>query len=153
MTLTAMSTDRIAIDDAAVKHARGAIGEARALLSPEGATLTLRTAEGIELALPDDLQRILLRVLNAIAEDDSVAIGRMPEELTSTVAADLLGVSRPTLMKLAKNGEIPSFKVGTHTRFKRDDILVARAARAKKRHAAIDDLRAFEAEHAELLDG
>lgn len=32
-----------------------------------------------------------------------MVVGRMPEELTSTVAADLLGVSRPTLMKWARN--------------------------------------------------
>ena len=68
------------------------------------------------------------------------------------VAADLLGVSRPTLMKLAREGEIDSFKVGTHTRFKRDEVLRVRDARAAKRRAAFDELRALDEEHEELFD-
>lgn len=39
--------------------------------------------------LPADLQQILLHTLASIAGDNQVTIGRMPEELTSTVAAAL----------------------------------------------------------------
>lgn len=68
----------------------------------------------------------------------------MPDELSSSTAADILGVSRPTLMKWAKEGKIPSFKVGTHTRFRRDEVLELKRLRAKKRSDAFDELREFE---------
>ncbi len=60
---------------------------------------------------------------------DKIVIGRVPEALTSTVAADLLSVSRPTLMTWVRDGGIESFKAGMHTRFRRDEALRARADR------------------------
>jgi len=53
-------------------------------------------------------------------------------DLTSQQVADLLNVSRPHVVKLAKTGELPSHKVGTHHRFKAADVdryLVAMRAR------------------------
>ena len=71
----------------------------------------------------------------------------MPEKLSSTSAAELLGVSRPTLMKWAKEGRINSFKVGTHTRFNRDDVLALKRSMEKNRNDAFEELRAFELEN------
>jgi excisionase family DNA binding protein len=145
MPATALATERITISD----HI---IDEARDMPVTSDSTLVLRTAEGEEMELPADLQQILLHTLSSIAGDGQVTIGRMPEELTSTVAADLLGVSRPTLMKWARAGEIASFTVGSHTRFQRDEVLRVRALRARKRTAAHEALREFDAEHEEMLE-
>lgn len=145
MTATTLTAERITISD----HT---IDEARSTPSLEKSKLVLHTADGDEVTLPGDLQRVLLGALSSIANEGGVTIGRVPNELTSTVAADLLGVSRPTLMKLARDGEIASFKVGTHTRFQRDEVLRVRALRAQKRNTAFDDLRAFDEAHEELFD-
>ncbi|EYT49857.1 helix-turn-helix domain-containing protein [Brachybacterium muris] len=145
MSATALATERITVSDRI-------IDEARDTPVTTGSTLVLRSAEGADIELPADLQRILLHTLASIAGDNQVTIGRMPEELTSTVAAELLGVSRPTLMKWARAGEIESFTVGSHTRFQRDEVLRVRALRAAKRAAAHEALREFGAEHAELFD-
>ena len=78
-----------------------------------------------------------------------VRIGPRPEELTSTFAAELLGVSHPTLMKWARAGEIGSFAVGSHTRFRREKVRRVRALRSQQRAAAHESLRDFDAEYEE----
>lgn len=145
MSATALATERISISDHIVD-------EARDTPLSKSSTLVLRTADGEEFTLPAELQQVLLRTLASIAGDGEVTIGRMPDELTSTVAADLLGISRPTLMKWARNSEINSFKVGSHTRFQREEVLRVRALRAQQRAAAHEALRAFDEEHEDLLD-
>lgn len=112
-----------------------------------GANLVLRDATGAEVALPAELQKTLLRALSAIAEHGSVSIAQMPDELTSTVAADLLGVSRPTLLRWAREGQIESFKVGSHARFRRADVLRLRQERERERRAAFQKLRELDAEN------
>lgn len=145
MAATLLTTDRITISDRIVD-------EARDTPPLTNASLVLRTDDGAEVTLPRDLQKVLLGALTSIANDGEVTIGRMPEELTSTVAADLLGVSRPTLMKWVHDDEIASFMVGTHTRFRRDEVLRVRDLRAKQRRAAFDELRSLDEAHEELFD-
>jgi excisionase family DNA binding protein len=47
----------------------------------------------------------------------------VPVELTSQEVADLLNVSRPFVVKLARAGELPHWKVGNRHRFALDDVL------------------------------
>lgn len=90
--------------------------------------------------LSPELSKIIGQAFRALAAHGSVTVGSMPEELTSNIAADVLGVSRPTLLKLAKNGEINSFKVGTHTRFKRSDVMEFKVKREEGRRKAMEEL-------------
>ncbi len=73
-----------------------------------------------------------------------------PEELTTTAAADMLGVSRPTLMKLIEAGEIRSHKVGSHSRLRSADVLELRTKRAAARKIAFEKLRELEEEVGEV---
>lgn len=146
MAATTLAVERISIDDRTVD-------EARDTPVTTNSTLILRAADGEETALPAELQEILLRALRSIASDGEVTIGRTPDQLTSTVAADLLGISRPTLMKWARDGEIDSFKVGSHTRFQRDEVLRVRSLRAEQQASAHQALLAFDEEHEGLLEG
>ena len=90
--------------------------------------------------LPPELSKIIGQAIRTLAVNGSVTVGTMPDELTSNTAADFLGVSRPTLLKLAKSGKVESFKVGTHTRFKRDDIVAFKAKREEARREAMKEL-------------
>lgn len=115
-----------------------------ALKVPDGAAIAIHGPDGDEIDLPRDIQETVLAALQSIIETGEVAITRMPAELTSTSAAEILGVSRPTLMKWAKEGKVDSFKVGTHTRFYREDVLAFKKALTKKQDDAFEELRSFE---------
>lgn len=111
---------------------------------PDEADVAIHDRDGNKVDLPADVQETVLAALRSLIETGEVAIRRMPAELTSTSAAEILGVSRPTLMKWASEGKIDSFKVGTHTRFHRDDVLAFKRALEKKQNDAFEKLRSFE---------
>ncbi len=41
--------------------------------------------------------------------------------MTTTVAAQRIGISRPTLMKAIRSGDLPAHKVGSHFRIRTED--------------------------------
>ncbi|WP_137726458.1 helix-turn-helix domain-containing protein [Prescottella subtropica] len=106
--------------------------------------------EGLQAVVPAGLAGILTEVVRIVAAGGTVTIGSMPEELTTTSAADLLGISRPTLMKLVSGGQLAAHKVGTHTRLHTPDVLAYRNRLREQQRAALQDLRDFE--DAEGLD-
>lgn len=128
------------------------VRDARETPVSKGATLALVTADGSQIDLPPSVQETLLHALASIAERGRVTISEVPDKMTSTTAADVLGVSRPTLMKWVREGRIDSFKVGTHTRFRRDDVLALKQRRSAERQDAFTRLRELDAEHPERVD-
>ena len=96
--------------------------------------------DGRQVIIPEQLGGLLARVIETVADGGVVQMRTMPRELTTTVAAEQLGVSRPTLMKMIKDGKIPSFKVGSHTRLLRDDVAALVAARTLGRARASVEL-------------
>lgn len=95
-------------------------------------------------ALPPELASILTEVIRIVAAGGTVTLGSIPDELTTTNAADMLGISRPTLMKLIQSREIPAHKVGSHTRLNANDVLAYRERMREQQRAAFRELRAFE---------
>lgn len=121
------------------------VREIKEINPASGTSILLRSPDHQEIELPPGVQRMILDALASIAEHGEVVIGRVPDELTSTVAADMLGVSRPTLLKWSREGLIDSFKVGSHTRFRREDIIRFRTERERERRQAFNELRALDA--------
>lgn len=90
------------------------------------------------VALPDDLAHTLTQVVETIAHGGRVVVNSVPNELTTTFAAKILGVSRPTVMKLINEGELPAHKVGTHHRLKLSDVQDFKRSRLLQQREAID---------------
>lgn len=90
--------------------------------------------------LPVEIGRILQDVLDVIARGGTVTIGSVPRELTTSAAAGILGVSRPTLMKMISEGQLAAHKVGTHHRLNADDVFDALRARRARERAAFAEL-------------
>jgi excisionase family DNA binding protein len=61
-------------------------------------------------------------------------------EMTSQEAAGFLRVSRPHITKLADQGVVPSRMVGTHRRFRLDDLVRYDETTRSVRHNALDQL-------------
>lgn len=94
--------------------------------------------------VPQELAGVFAEVARVVAAGGTVTIGSIPDELTTTSAADLLGISRPTLMKLVREGAIAAYKVGTHTRLRTSDVLDYRDRQREQQRAALWELRDFE---------
>lgn len=95
---------------------------------------------------PREIEQAVAQVIAMMAQGKHVVIGTMPEELTTSVAAEQLGISRPTLMKLIRSGELPSHKVGSHHRVKHADIEAFRQKRLARQAEAFEALHALEGE-------
>jgi excisionase family DNA binding protein len=72
--------------------------------------------------LPSAAVALIGRVLAALAAGHAVAVIPIHAELTTQEAADLLGVSRPFLVKELERGAIPYRKVGSHRRVRYGDL-------------------------------
>ena len=81
--------------------------------------------DGQEVPIGASLSQLVAHVIEGAANRGSITVRTMPEEVSTTIAAHELGISRPTLMKMIRNGEIPSHNVGTHTRLLYKDVLAA----------------------------
>lgn len=102
--------------------------------------------EDAAIEVPAELTRILAKVLDVVAHGGTITIGSFPEELTTTVAAHELGVSRPTLMKMIARGDIPAHKVGAHHRLKTSDVRKFQSMRLRDQRKAFDEMRELEDE-------
>lgn len=107
----------------------------------EGSTKRLVLTHGVShVVVQGPLSEIVMDIIGKLASGASVGVVTLPEELTTTTAAERLGISRPTLMKMIKRGEIESYKVGTHTRLKRSAVLEYVKARDVERADALEQL-------------
>jgi excisionase family DNA binding protein len=81
-----------------------------------------------EVELPVNVVHALVRILDELSEGRDVAVLSEGEggEVTTSQAAELLGMSRPTLINLLESGTIPFRKVGTHRRMALADVLAYR---------------------------
>ncbi len=100
----------------------------------------LVNAEGERLELPQPVFDMLVHVLRSIRERRAVIMMPEDESFTSQAAADYLGMSRPFLINLLENGEIPFHYVGSHRRIVFKDLLDYERKRDESRRQAMSNL-------------
>jgi excisionase family DNA binding protein len=103
-------------------------------------------ADGERLELPDSVFRLLKDITRNMQLGRAVVLIPENQQLTTQRAADLLGVSRPHLVKLLEAGELPYHKAGSHRRIYLKDLVAYQKRRDVERKAALDRIakEAFE---------
>lgn len=89
---------------------------------------------GDQVELPEPVYRALVKVVDAMRNGLAVSVVPQSTRLTTQQAADLLSVSRPTVVKLLDAGEIPFEKAGTHRRIRLTDVLEYREQRRQRQY-------------------
>lgn len=114
--------------------------ELERILQIEGSKVKLLGANGEQIDIPESLHQVLHHVVQAFVKGRIISI--IPEncEMTTQQAADFLNVSRPYLVKLLEQGEIPHIKVGTHRRVPFEDLMKYKEQRDIKRRQALKEL-------------
>ncbi len=87
------------------------------------------------IRVPAPVSAIFLDALAKTAEGQAVALVLLDAEVTTQQTAKILKVSRPFVVSLVKNGELPSRQVGNRHRLPLKDVLDYKAANAAKRRA------------------
>jgi excisionase family DNA binding protein len=94
----------------------------------------------VEYELDGKIRDAVLGLLSVASPDRVVDITTLPVEITTGQAADLLGVSRPTLVQLVERGELPATRVGARRRLRTIDVLEFRKQRDTRRPAGIGEI-------------
>jgi excisionase family DNA binding protein len=127
------SEDLAPVHDFITTHEAAAIGRPAPRHFLAGATA------GDQVAIPAEVYRILRQVVEALREGLAVTVVPQNTTLTTQQSADLLGISRPSLIKLLDEGEIPYDRIGTHRRIRLRDVLAYREHRRALQYAALDE--------------
>ncbi|MFG1605137.1 helix-turn-helix domain-containing protein [Actinoplanes sp. NPDC049265] len=98
--------------------------------------------DGSQIDIPDDLYAVLRDVVSALSQGMAISIAPHNTMLTTQEAADLLNISRPTLVRLLADGEIPHTMRGRHRRVLLRDILDYTERTRTERRTTLDEMAA-----------
>lgn len=124
----------------AQKQEADSIRQLEHILSLQGSQAQLVGADGKAITIPESVYQVLRQVVHAMALGQAISIAPQEQEMTTQQAADILNVSRPYLIKLLEQGEIPCIKVGTHRRIRHQDLISYKQQRDTKRSNLLDEL-------------
>jgi|ERR1700738_4971077 excisionase family DNA binding protein len=126
--------------------------ESRKILAPcltATSSLDLRAlnfAAEPTIKIPASAARLLMQILDEMSRGNAVKIIPVHAELTTQEAADLLNVSRPTLIQMLDEGKLEFRKVGTHRRIRFESLMAYKRKLDADRRAALAELSAYDRE-------
>jgi len=103
------------------------------------------------IKVPLKALKLLVKILKETSQGKPVSIVPMATEITTQSAAELLGCSRPHIVKLLEEGEIPFTKVGKHRRIKYEDLINYKQKTKEKQAKLLREMMELD-EESELYD-
>ena len=110
------------------------------LADTQAAQRQLEQLRNLPSAASPRLAELLEEVLGQLAAGRAVQVVALESEISTQQAAELLGVSRPYLVKLVEAGELPHRKVGPRRRLHLEDVLAYRTRLKQTREDALQAL-------------
>lgn len=135
--LDKMGSIAVMVDDSQVRdEANDALND----IADVRASVSLKTRDK-EIELPDALSRLVMSVIEGVSKGDTVTISTIPEEISAPTAASMLGISRPTFLKWAKERNLTTKKVGSQKRFLSKEVMELRRNRIREQLKQFEDLQ------------
>jgi len=129
--------------DLAISSYKGLIKSIEGINSDEAVPIAI----GIEIeetsdkiVIPLKALKLLAVVLKATANGNPISIVPIATEMTTQAAAEVLGCSRPYLVKLLETGKIDFTKVGKHRRIKFEDVIAYKTKMKKEQRERIIEM-------------
>lgn len=121
--------------DAAGREARSAGLVAEAIEEEPDADVVLSFPDGRSVKVPPSLVEVLRASASELASGQSITVLPVETYLTPAEVAELLGLSRPFVVRLLDAGEIPSERLPSsrHRRVRLADVLAFDARREARR--------------------
>jgi excisionase family DNA binding protein len=88
--------------------------------------------------LPEEIYLVLRQAVEAMKRGLSVTIAPLSRTVTTQQAADVLTVSRPTVIKILDEGKLEFERVGTHRKIRLAVLLAFREPLRREQYAALD---------------
>ena len=97
------------------------------------------------IKIPINALKLLAKILKETSQGRPISIIPVATEITTQAAAELLGCSRPHLVKLLERGEIKLTKIGKHRRIKYQDLIAyKKKIKVEQRKLLIEIMKADE---------
>lgn len=138
-----------ASQEAAIADFVRVLGDAR-LNGPE-AKPALVDASGHRFEVPEPIFAVLRQVAEALSAGMGVSVAPLSAMLTTQQAADYLGISRPTMVRILERGEIPMEKPGRHRYVRLEDLVSYQTRTSGQRRHSLAQM-VTEAESASMYD-
>lgn len=134
-------SERLPTRDEAEKASKASTLLARHVEKRGGLSLRIgKGARAADVEVPTAIGRLMLELLQFIGNGQAVTLVPFGAELSTQQAAEMLNVSRPFVVKLIEDKQIPHHMVGTHRRVRAEDVLAYRQRRDRTRNAALTRL-------------
>ena len=109
-------------------------------------TINDESGSAKEVTIPAPVWNFMCDILTELSNGVSIQITPIQKSMTTQEAADFLGMSRPTLIKILDNGEMPYTKTGTRRKVNFADVMEYKENLTIKRKKALLELSALDEE-------